>query len=246
MVIINLNVLQQQFLNALDDPSLTDTALQIYQKSMHGNLSAVLKATFPVCCRLVGDDFFRQLAKGYIAKTKHLQPDITAYGVGFPSFVAQTISVHQLSYLADVARLEWACHHAFHGPSVFSLETAALAEVSVTEQPRLTFTLYQHSALIHSSYPILRIWQVNQPDFEGDQTIHLGEGEVYLLVHVRDRALCIEALTAEAFKMLTYFAAGMTFKAVCERMIEEYPSLDIPRLFADFVKQQYLVDFKLS
>ncbi len=239
-------MLQQQFLNALDDPSLADNALQIYQKSMQGNLAAVLCATFPVCCRLVGDDFFRQLAKGYIAKTRHSQPDITYYGEGFPEYVAQVFSLHQLCYLADVAKLEWACHYAVNGPSVCVLDQMALAAVPMAEQSQLTFGLYQNSTLIHSPYPILAIWQVNQASYEGDQTVDLGEGEAYLLVHVRNQALCIAPLTVEAFKMLTYFNEGMTFEAVCQHCNKEYPLLDIPRVFADSVKQQYLVNFKLS
>jgi hypothetical protein len=246
VVIINLKTLQQQFLNALDDPSLADNALQIYQKSMQGNLAAVLCATFPVCHRLVGDDFFRQLAKRYIAQTTHSLPDITHYGEGFPQFVAQTFSFHQLCYLADVAKLEWACHYAVNGPSTCPIDHRALAAVRSSVQSQLIFELYQNSTLIHSPYPILEIWEVNQASYEGDQTVDLGKGKEYLLVHVRNKALCIVPLSVEAFKMLTYFAAGLTFEAVCQRCIEEYPQLDIPRMFADFIKQQYLIHFRLS
>lgn len=246
MVIINLKTIQQQFLSALDKASLIDDALGIYQRSMQGNLSSVLSATFPVCSRLVGDAFFRQLAKKYIAKTQYSRPDITFYGEGFPDFVAQASSLHALCYLADVAQLEWACHQALNGALAPVLDTQALAAVPAREQSQLIFRLAKNSRLIYSPYPILRIWQVNQVDYEGDQTVDLSEAQTYSLVHIRNQRLCLECLTEDAFKMLTYFSTGMTFETVCQRFSEEYPMLDIPRLFANCVQQGYLVDFDIK
>lgn len=222
---------------------LWEKGLAVYRGSMQGNLREVLRATFPVCWRLVGEDYFNQLAKAYIAKTPHLQPDISGYGEKFPAFIQDALPHHQLVYLADVAFLEWACHLALSGPLIPSLNKEALAKVASHLQPALTFALYQNSTLVHSVYPILHIWQVNQEGYQGIEDISLDEGETYLLVHRRHQELCLASLTDQKFKMLTYFAAKMPFEAVCEKCYEEYPTLDIPRLFADCIKQGYLVSF---
>jgi len=186
------------------------------------------------------------LVKGYIAKTQHVQPDITHYGEAFPRHIEETVAVHQLCYLAEVAKLEWACHYAVNGPSVPLLDKAALAAVPIAEQSQIHFALYQNSTLIHSPYPILRIWQANQAGYEADELIHLSEGETYLLVHLRAKSLCLALLTTQTFKMLTYFLLGMPFEAVCQQCHEDDPLLDIPGLFADCVNQQYIVDFSVE
>jgi hypothetical protein len=56
--------------------------------------------------------------------------------------------------------------------------------------------------MLHSPYPILKIWQVNQPGWTGDDSVDLGEGGDSLRVHRRDDdAVCevlVEVLAANA------------------------------------------------
>ncbi|MGE3319067.1 MAG: putative DNA-binding domain-containing protein [Candidatus Berkiella sp.] len=90
--------------------------MSIYHGSLLGTLQSILATTYPVCCKLVGTAFFRQMAKGFIRQAVHSNPDISSYGENFPQFVHDAQPMHQLCYLADVAALEWACHHALQGP----------------------------------------------------------------------------------------------------------------------------------
>ncbi|HRE32202.1 MAG TPA: DNA-binding domain-containing protein, partial [Candidatus Berkiella sp.] len=167
--------LQQHFLHKLDFPGKEATwiketrlapteQLAIYAGSVQGGLCQILQAIFSVCIRLVGEPYFKQLAKMFIAQTPHRHPDITHYGQSFAAFIQQSLSDHQLGYLADVAALEWACHLALNGATTPQLDKEMLAKVTQTEHPHLTFALAGYSALIYSPYPILRIWQSNQAD----------------------------------------------------------------------------------
>lgn len=216
----------------------------IYRGSMQGSLTEILRATFPVCNRLVGDDYFAQLASAYIAKIPQQHPDITYYGVQFANFIQNSFAVHQLEYLADVALVEWACHVALNGTDIPQLDQVALSKVSQVRLPHLTFALDQASTLFYSPYPILRIWEVNQKDYQGEQKVDLGEGATHLLIHRRGLALCMTSLTTQTFKMLTYFSHGENFESVCQKCYEEDPEMDIPRIFAECIQQQYLVNFK--
>lgn len=217
----------------------------IYHDSMQGTLQKVLRTTYPVCCQIVGEAFFSHLVRGYILQTPHSEPDITGFGERFPAFVAALLPSHQLCYLADVAALEWACHRARNGQVVPLLDKAALAHIEETQQGELRFSLYQDSTLMSSSYPILRIWEAHQAA-QVQETISLDEGESRLLIHVRDGKLCLAPLSIEAFKMLTYFSAGMSFEVVCQKCHEEYPLLNIPQLFAECIAKKYLVSFELA
>lgn len=220
--------------------------MAIYQGSVQGGLMGVLRATFPVCNRLVGDDYFRQLAHDYIQRTVHREPDITNYGKWFPGYIQAALSKHQLCYLADVAALEWASHTALNGHAVDKLDQAVLADVQSELQLNLRFALAECSTLIYSRYPILRIWQVNQRDHEGEDRVSLDEGETHLLVYRLGNALRMAPLTEQTFKMLTYFSNGDTFERVCQKCIEAYPLMDIPRLFAECIQNEYLASFEVS
>lgn len=231
--------------NWIKESKLNSAAqIAIYRGSMQECLTENLRMTFPVCNQLVGADYFAQLARAYIAKITFKQPDITYYGAHFSDFIQTALAHNQLDYLADVAAVEWACHLAQNGTAIPALDQAALAKVSQEALPRLTFALDKASTLFYSPYPILRIWQVNQADYQGEQQVDLSEGATYLLIHRRGLALCMTTLTTQAFKMLTYFSRGETFESVCQKCYEEYPEIEIPRLFAECIQQQYLVNFK--
>lgn len=254
-----MKALQLKFLDALSPTLEQDLAswivdgrldassqMAIYKGSVQGGLLGVLRATYPVCCRLVGNDYFGQLAQEYIKQTVHSEPDITNYGKDFTRYIHATLPLHQLCYLADVAAIEWASHLALNGLFVEKLDQAALACVGLEQQPNLTFALAECSTLLYSRYPVLRIWQVNQADQEGEVTVSLDEGETHLLVYRLGDALKRVPLTEQTFKMLTYFSKGDTFEVVCQKCIEEYPSLDIPRLFAECIQNEYLVSFDIA
>ncbi len=215
--------------------------LAIYRGSIQGGLTEILRSTFPVCNRIVGADYFTQLASIYIARTPHWQPDITYYGVHFAEVVQTLLAVHQLDYLAEVAALEWAYHLAQNGAAIPQLDLAVLAKMNQESQAQLRFALDKASTLFYSPYPILRIWQVNQMDYQGEQQVDLNEGATRLLIHRHGPKLCMTSLTMEIFNMLTYFSRGETFETVCQKCFEEYPEMDIPRAFAECIQQQYLV-----
>src|SRR6266542_3456863 len=74
-----------------------------------GDLAAeALATTFPTVQALVGEDFFRMLARAFVGQSPPNQPVLAEYGAGFPAFIAGHDAARDLPYLADIARLDWA------------------------------------------------------------------------------------------------------------------------------------------
>lgn len=90
--------------------------LSIYRNNMLVTLTATLKATFPVVCRLVDDRFFEYAANGFIQHNLPASPCLIEYGEDFPEFLDRFPPAGVLGYLADVARLEWAINRVVHAP----------------------------------------------------------------------------------------------------------------------------------
>ena len=74
----------------------------------------------------------------------------------------------QLAYLPDVARLEWAWHRAFHAADRAPLALERLAAVPPERYGQVRFRLHPSAQFIASDYPLLRIWEVNQPAYAGE------------------------------------------------------------------------------
>src|SRR5258706_11424995 len=87
--------------------------IDVYRNTVQSSLTEVLASAFPVTQRIVGDRFFAGLARAFIAAHPPRRPHLSTYGDGFSAFIAASDIEQQLSYLPDVARLEWARGEAY-------------------------------------------------------------------------------------------------------------------------------------
>ena len=80
---------------------------------------------YPVTRRLVGDDFFRAMARAFVAAQKPRSPVLIHYGADFPAFVEAFEPAREIPYLTDVARLENAWVEAYHAAEAPALALEA-------------------------------------------------------------------------------------------------------------------------
>ncbi|MAF84780.1 MAG: DNA-binding domain-containing protein [Gammaproteobacteria bacterium] len=184
--------------------------LLIYRRAILGTLVRALGAIHPVCKRLVGEEFFDAMGRVYARQTPSESPDLGDYGENFGDFIAGFEPAAELIYLADVARLEWLWHRAFHAPDEDSIDVAALGAVAEADMGNIVFKLPISANLLVSDYPVHRIWQVNQDDWTGDQAVNLDEGRVRLIVWRRGHEMHIDELDAVAWSLLSRINAGQT------------------------------------
>jgi hypothetical protein len=178
--------------------------LRIHRHHVLDSLAAALTATFPTVQAVVGAEYFRGLARAFIERSLPSQPVLAEYGAGFPAFIAGHDAAHDLPYLADVARLDWALNLAFHAPAGGRLAAADLAALPADRLPSLRLSLAPGTALVCSPYPLDRIWAAAQPGAAADP-VDLAAGGVHLLVLRRpDDAAFVSLSAGEAA-----FVAGL-------------------------------------
>ena len=164
--------------------------LQIYRNNLLQSLTDALAAVFPVLARLVGEAYFRQLARALMAAHPPRSGNLHGFGRELPALVAERPSAAELAYLADVAALEWAWHEVYHEAGCAPLRPEQLGEVPIEQQLDLGLQLVPACRLVASPFPVLRIWQAHQREVDNEFNISLDEGGVRLLV--LRRALEIE------------------------------------------------------
>jgi len=73
------------------------------------------------------------------------------------------------------------------------------------------------AGILSSDYPIQRIWQVNQNEYEGDQNIGLDEGCVRLVVwRSIDYEMRVDELSEDEYQFITALVEGKTFGEIAE------------------------------
>ncbi|NJM11364.1 MAG: DUF2063 domain-containing protein, partial [Synechococcaceae cyanobacterium SM1_2_3] len=206
------------------------------------NLTASLRATYPVICRLVGDSFFDYVAAQYITAYPSRSGDLEEFGGDFARFLEIFTPAAELVYLPDVARLEWIYRQIFYAADHPPLDLSALAQVPAEQQGDLHFQLHPAARLLQSAFPILRIWQVNQADYAGDAAVDLTAGGIRLLALRRDHfEIEFQPLSVGELILLLALEQGFTFAAACEQAMTAQPDMDLSACFSRHVLQGALV-----
>lgn len=182
--------------------------LRPYRETTLGALAGALAAIHPVCERLVGAEPFRALARRCARERPSRSPDLNDYGE-LADFIAGFAPARALPYLADVARLEWALHRARHAALAPPLEATALGE-------RSRVPLASGTSLLASPYPIDRIWDTNQPGFEGDTEVRLDSGAVRLVIAREPEGARFSRLDAAELALLEGLARGLSLDRAAE------------------------------
>jgi Putative DNA-binding domain len=214
----------------------------IYKGSITASLNRALREIYPVCNRLTGDSFFNAMGKEYMCDTPSRSADLANYGEDFPNFIASFKHTANLPYLADVAKLEWAWHRAFHAADETGLDTGRLAEVQENDQGRIVFKLPLSASLISSEFPILHIWQVNQDDYPGDQTVNLNEGAIELIIWRKGYDMHIDPLDAGEWYLLKGIQQQRPFSELCDKDTDYKIDILLPHC----VQQGWIAGFQID
>src|SRR6266545_6393061 len=89
-----------------------DNRFAVYRNNVLAGLTSALAARFPVVQRLVGNEFFRDMARVYVTVEPPRSPLLMHYGETFAAFIDGFEPAAPIPYLGDIARLEMARGHA--------------------------------------------------------------------------------------------------------------------------------------
>jgi hypothetical protein len=237
--VLSLRELQQHFaaglLQSSDEPVTKwiradgihpSARLAIYRNNLHAGFIKTLTLEFPVIRRLVGEDYFRQLSLAFLARHPSRSGDLHHVGTAFPLFLSGWFAETEYRYLADVARLEWACQECLVAEDSESLDLHTLRDIPADAYGELRLTLRPACRLLHSVFPVLRIWEVNQPQAAPDQIVDLKTGPDYLVV-MRSARLDLCRVPAGDFHLLSNFAEGHSLDSALEAALTTDSQFDL-------------------
>ena len=166
--------IQQACIDVINTDTLSaEERLSIYRGSILGGITTALTGIYPVCEKLVGQQYFIQMVAGYLREYPSGSPDIGNYGDKLAEylteFISKQASAQELIYLPDTARLEWLWHKAFNSEDASSLHQpltkrpliyrplTELADIDQEDQGRIRFHRASSLGLLHAAYTHLTL-----------------------------------------------------------------------------------------
>ena len=245
----DLRALQAGFAQAIGDPRAVEAAaplfagdpqvvadrLAVYRGNALANTGKALSGAYPVIVRLVGEEFFEGLAREYLRRHPSRSGDLNDYGESFAAFLTDFPHVRELPYLPDVARLEWGVHRAHFAADVPAFDVSRLAAIPPERQGDVRFTFNPAVSLVASRFPVDRIWEVNQPAFDGEVNVDLEAGPcVTMIVRPRFRVQ-VRRLSTAAHAWIDAAARGRRLGQALEAALAIDPAFDLGATLVDLV-----------
>jgi hypothetical protein len=193
----------------VDDGLAPATRVQVYRNNLQAMFEDALARTYPVLRRRVGDDYFARLAVEYRQDHPSQSGDLHWVGRRFPEWLGLRTAGSDYAWLADLARLEWACEEALVSNSLPAAAADSLARVPPEGLAGLQFSLQPGLRLVSSAFPVWSVWQANQPASPGD-AVDPSLGPQQVVVAPDADGLALRSLPVDQFRFVEELAAGRT------------------------------------
>jgi len=220
--------------------------LGLYRGNVQANAEKALANAFPICRMLVGEDFFRGIAAAYASRVPSRSGDLNEYGAAFAKFVADFAPAHELSYLPDVAHLEWQVHLAHYAADAPRFDPGSLLGVSEAEFGERGVRLHSACAIVASRWPLARIFEIHQPDYAGAFAVDLDAGGGPVLVYRPEFRVRVRPLTAGDARFLDAARERMTVAQALDAARAVDPEFALDVALRTWIADRVIVDLAVA
>ena len=208
-----------------------DRRMAIYRANMVAAANKALSGAYPVVRQVVGAEFFNGLAREYQRATPSTSGDLTSFGAHFDAFLAAFEHVQDMPWLPDLARLEWAAHLAYGAADAPGWDIAALAAIPPDRQDAIRFRWSPGLAVVRSGFPVVRVWTIHQPGFEGAFEVDWTIAQTALVARDGFIVTVDECAAADA-TFIERSLAGAALGQAAADTLERHPDFDLGALLA--------------
>jgi hypothetical protein len=180
-----------------------------------------LAETFPAVAHLAGDAAFDALTRRYL-------PHVPAggYGLGdvggvLPDVLRDDPLGAELPFLADLARLEWAVHRAFHAHLASPFDPRVAAGWTPDDWAAARVRFQPGTVCIASPWPIRTLWEARRTPREEIDVVIEGRPEKGLVHRVEHRVACTPVEDAEAVVLARLLGGATLGEAVAGLAAED-------------------------
>jgi len=224
-------------------------ALEIYRNNTRGTRIKALEMIYPACKRILGNDTFQAVARGYVIEDTVGAADLNHYAETFSQYLGVLLDADRLAddyaYLPDLASLEFKFHAAYYADSdsVFDFE---LFEHKVKSGEQVYLQLSASLGMLASRYPLYKIWLHNHPGLDTAKNKSNSEHEVeaitaiqYLLIHRDEYIPAVSPVSDHEYRVLEAIDRKHSLQAVINRI-----DCDINVVFPKLIANKYIVGIK--
>lgn len=220
----------------------------VHRNNAVAGLVDALSEAFPVCKALVGDHFFRAMARERVFADPPRSPVLSEYVEGFAHFVAGFAPANGVPYLSDVAWIETLRVRAWHAADAEPVGEAAYQALAAAPERLAATRVHLHPACgwLRCHHAAHAIWLAHQElEDPSDATlvgIDVARPQDVLVTRVHLQVE-VDASPPGLVEFLDALAKGETIGAAFDGARKQYPGVEAAALFALLIRHGLVVSF---
>ena len=226
------------------DDALVERRMALYRGNMVAAAEKALASAYPVIRQVVGEEFFHGLARELLRGTPSTSGDLTEFGAAFDRFLSAFEHTRHLPYLPDLARLEWAVHQAYGAADAPDWDPATLAAVPADQQAAIRFEWAPGTAIVASAHPIVRIWTIHQPGYDGQFSVAWDCADTAVVARDGFVVSVAECAPADA-AFIQASRSGIPFGDAAAAVLAAHPDFDLGALLGRAIAARLVCGFTL-
>ena len=215
----------------------------VYRNNVVASLLDFLAGRFPAVQRLVGEAYFRALAKEYVVTNPPKSPVLLWYGAGFAGFVAAFPPLRSYPYLADVARAEMAWAEGYHAADAPALDPAVLGQIPPENLAEVVFNRHPSAQTVSSDYPVYELLAANRFDIDSKRNVDLSTRQSVLVVRP-ELDVMVHLIGKGEEQLLRSLMEGRPLGEAAASALAASPELDLSACLGAFLSWGCFTDFQ--
>jgi len=214
--------------------------LEIYRTNVRSLHVSVLMSVYPVCEKILGSDYFKQIAVKYFKQNPSRSVDLNEYGELFADFLQQLSQqrpeLTDYPYLADLAQLEWQIQKVYFAADNVKLDVLEFQKTYANNPGEIKFSLQEGMSILESEFPIAELWEVHQADSETFVSDMVNQHE-YLCVFRNEYQVSIKKINVDMFRLISLMKNEKKLSEIADAYVD---SQRLNAALAQLIKNEWL------
>lgn len=209
-----------------DEKFVATDRVNVYRETAKSLHISVLASVYTACNKILGEDYFKLIAKHYYANYPSTSPNLNDYGEQFPSYLSMLLNyryeLKDFSYLSELAKLEWCIQKSHYSRDDKQLDIVEFQQQFDLYGGEVKFYLVSSIELLATCYPVTEIWQLHQQDNNIDK-VNVSEQLAYICIYRDGYEVKLEKIEHHVYKLMMAVIRNESLSVIAEH----FPSSEV-------------------
>ncbi len=232
-----------------DGETNREKRLDIYRTTMRTAHVHSLANTYSCCEKILGKQYFRQMATEFYYEHPATHQDLNLYGATFPEFLRNWTRNHaelaDYQYLPDLATLELAYERSYYAKEDPPFDFQMLATLDEDDHRSIRFELGASLSTLKSNYPVHEVWMAHQGHEEVKEISAIDEPQ-YLCIARENFKPVIHKIDQAYWQVMAYIENGNSFGNLETFVQQENLNIPLQTIIPELISRKWICGYQVA